>query len=248
MAHRDCPFPGGHARSIASTAVPDSGIGAILISSRSLPEYRAMFSLTERDLRRRILDCPGGAASLTAELNAVGGDVTACDPVYADTTAERLATLTQGETARANRYIRAHPEQYRWSAFASPDDHYQSRSAAGARFAADRCAHPERYVPGALPHLPFGDGVFDLVLSSHLLFAFADRLDYAFHYAGILELIRVTGTELRIFPLVAMAATVPYPRLEQLRTELANAKVITRVVDVDYEFQTGGNQMLVCTR
>lgn len=66
-----------------------------------------------------MLDCPGGAASLTAELNAMGGDVTACDPVYADSTAEQLATLTQAETDRANHYVRAHPEQYRWKVFAN---------------------------------------------------------------------------------------------------------------------------------
>lgn len=247
MPHGDFP-PDNHACSVASTAVPDSGIGRMLVSSRSLAEYRAMFGLTDGDLRRRMLDCPGGAASLTAEVNSGGGDATACDPVYAGSTAEELAILTQVDTDRANCYVRAHPEQYRWDVFVDPDEHHRSRRTAGARFAADRRAHPERYVPGALPDLPFGESEFDLVLSSHLLFTFADRLDYAFHHAGVLELMRVTRTELRIFPLLAMGATVPYPHLEQLRTELAKAKVTTRIVEVDYEFQVGGNQMLVCAR
>ncbi len=35
-----------------------AGIGEMLISSRSLDEYRSMFNLTDEDLSRRILDCP----------------------------------------------------------------------------------------------------------------------------------------------------------------------------------------------
>jgi hypothetical protein len=89
--------------------VPDSGIGAVLVSSRSLAEYRAMFALSDADLRRRLLDCPGGAASLTAEVNSAGGDAIACDPVYASLSAGRLDA--QAETDRASRYVRAHLEQ-----------------------------------------------------------------------------------------------------------------------------------------
>ena len=41
-----------------------------------------MFELSDDDLHRRILDCAGGAASFTAEVNARGGDATAFDPSY----------------------------------------------------------------------------------------------------------------------------------------------------------------------
>jgi hypothetical protein len=58
----------------------------------------------------------------------------------------------------------AHLAQYRWSFFSDPDDHYCHRSAAGTRFAIDRRAHPERYLPGELPCLPFAPHTFDLVL------------------------------------------------------------------------------------
>ena len=43
----------------ASTA----DIGEILISSRSLDEYRSMFDLSDDDLSRRILDCPSGSTA-----------------------------------------------------------------------------------------------------------------------------------------------------------------------------------------
>jgi hypothetical protein len=148
---------------LPAAAVPDSGIGAVLVSSRSLAEYRAMFALSDADLRRRLLDCPGGAASLTAEVNSAGGDAIACDPVYASLSAGQLDA--QAETDRASRYVRAHLEQYRWSFFTDPDDHHRHRSAAGVRFATDRRAHPHRYLPGELPNLPFAGNTFDLVLS-----------------------------------------------------------------------------------
>ncbi|HSZ30562.1 MAG TPA: hypothetical protein VK784_12515 [Pseudonocardiaceae bacterium] len=57
---------------------------------------------------------------------------------------------------------------------------------------------------------------------------------------------RVTRDELRIFPLMAMGA-VGYPYLDQLLAQLADHGITTQVADVDYEFQAGGNQMLVCT-
>lgn len=52
-----------------------------------------------------------------------------------------------------------------------------------------------------LPKLPYADDSFDLVLSSHLLFVYDDRLDFAFHEASITEMLRI-GKEVRIFPLV----------------------------------------------
>ena len=44
----------------------DVDIGPYLVSARSAAEYRAMFALTDDDLRGRVLDCPGGGASFTA--------------------------------------------------------------------------------------------------------------------------------------------------------------------------------------
>jgi hypothetical protein len=218
----------------------------MLISSRSLDEYRAMFALTAADLARRILDCPGGTASFTAEVNAAGGDATACDLIYAQHSADELAARSVTETERGNRYVRAHPEQYRWSFFTDPEEHQRSRIAAGNCFAADLHSHPHRYVAGRLPELPFADASFELVLSSHLLFSYADRLDFAFHRQTICELMRVARDELRIFPLVAMGSCLPYPLLAELLTQLVEHGVVGRVVGVDYEFQAGGNQMLVC--
>ncbi len=80
--------------------VDTSGIGQMLVSSRSLAECRAMFALTKQDLAGSMLDCPAGAASFTAEVNAAGGDATACDPIYAAHSAGELATRSWEETDR----------------------------------------------------------------------------------------------------------------------------------------------------
>jgi hypothetical protein len=92
-----------------------------------------------------------------------------------------------------------------------------------------------------LPHLPFAAGGFDLVLSSHLLFSYADQLGFAFHRDALLELVRVACGEVRVFPLVAMG-TAPYPLLPELLTELRDHGIAAHIVDVDYEFQAGGTR------
>lgn len=55
---------------------------------RSLAEYRRMFSLTDDDLRRRILACADGPASFNAEATRTGANVISCDPLYSFTKAE----------------------------------------------------------------------------------------------------------------------------------------------------------------
>jgi len=57
-----------------------------------------MFALSNTDLHRKILDCPGGAASLTAEVGRGGGDATACDPFYAGRDTDELALMAEAES------------------------------------------------------------------------------------------------------------------------------------------------------
>ncbi|MEV0063444.1 hypothetical protein [Nocardia sp. NPDC050718] len=221
--------------------------GGFLVSSRALGEYRAMFALTDADLRRRLLDCPGGAAGFTAAVRGLGGDVTACDLAYANGGTAEVAATAADEVVRGNDYVRAHPEQFRFTYFADPGEHLTVRQRAAELFAAHSRAEPDRYVAGTLPGLPFGDNAFDLVLSSHLLFSYAADLDYAFHLAAVRELLRV-GTEARIFPLVPIGADERYRDLDRLLADLREHGIEGRIVDVDYEFQAGAHQMLVCRK
>ncbi|MGG7099600.1 methyltransferase domain-containing protein [Rhodococcus sp. 24CO] len=223
-----------------------NGIGNVLISSRSLAEYRAMFALTDDDLSVRILDCPSGGSSFTSEVSNLGGNVTACDAAYLGNSPDNLAAIALSETDRGNQYVRAHAEVYEWTFFADPDQHQRDRARASQQFAAHIRQHPDRYIAGRLPTLPFPDASFDLVLSSHLLFSYADTLDHTFHVDAITELMRVTSGELRIFPLVAVSSVEPYPQLAELLSDLRERNIAGRTIEVDYNFQKGANQMLVC--
>lgn len=63
----------------------------------------AMFNLDPAQWRgARVLDCPGGPGSLSAELRAVGVDVTAVDPLYSLGEAE-LRQRALGELQRVSR-------------------------------------------------------------------------------------------------------------------------------------------------
>lgn len=221
-------------------------LGKILITSRSLDEYRAMFALTDEDLSRRILDCPSGAAGFTAQVRARGGDATACDIAYLDGGLGAVAVNAADEVERGNQYVRTNPDLYSTKYFANADEHRQQRLQSARAFTDHIANEPERYVPGQLPELPFAERQFDLVLSSHLLFSYPNDFDYNFHRQALIELMRVTENELRVFPLVAVGEVTPYPALDALRDDLADAGIRSSVVDVNYEFQVGANQMLVC--
>jgi ubiquinone/menaquinone biosynthesis C-methylase UbiE len=101
-------------------------------------------------------------------------------------------------------------------------------------------AHANRYVAGALPHLPFADGSFDLVMCSHLLFTWSDVFDVDWHRRALAELIRVSRREVRVFPLVVQGTGEPVPFLGRLVTELD-----ARIVTVPYSFQRGANKMML---
>ncbi|MGY1705881.1 methyltransferase domain-containing protein [Geodermatophilus sp. SYSU D00697] len=227
--------------------VGDLSIGEYLVSARSFEEYRAMFGLTDADLAGRVLDCPGGGAGFTAVARARGTDAVAVDPVYATPPAALGARLA-GELERGRAWAQAHADRYVWDFHGDPAGHARLRAEAARAFTADRAATPGRYVCAALPALPFRDGAFDLVLSSHLLFTYADRLDRAFHRAAALELVRVSRGQVRVYPLVDQAGRPLPGLLDGLVADLAAAGVAAEVQDVGYEFQRGARSLLRLTR
>lgn len=135
--------------------------------------------------------------------------------------------------------------RYDWSFYGSPDGHRAMRQASAEVFGHDLLVNPGRYVPASLPDLPFRVRQFDLVLCSHLLFTYADRLDAAFHLLALLEMRRVCSGEVRVFPLLDQAGRPQDDLVTQLTTDLAEGGVRAEVREVPYEFQRGGNRMLV---
>lgn len=100
-----------------------------------------------------------------------------------------------------------------------------------------------RYRYAELPHLPFPDKFFSLVLSSNFLFLYGDRLDLDFHKTCIKELIRVSSGEVRIFPLVGLDFK-PYPYLDDILSSLDSNGIKVEIVEVPFEFQKEANQMI----
>jgi len=103
------------------------------------------------------------------------------------------------------------------------------------------------YIQAELPRLPFEDGRFDLVLSGHVLFTHSDRFDYAFHRRAILELVRVSAREVRIYPLQGPDARI-YKDLDNLRSDVRHMGFHSEIYPVPFEFQRGSNQMLLVIR
>jgi hypothetical protein len=165
------------------------------------------------------------------------------DPAYALPPAEIVEQVRAG-LEHGIRYLGENRESYVWTFFASLDDLRRRRGAALEAFARDFDGPDDRYVVAALPGLPFSEGAFRLALSAYLLFAYPDHISEADHERWLRELLRVAREEVRVFPLID-TAYVRYPGLDDLRRRLAASGVDSEVRRVDYEFQRGGNEMLV---
>jgi SAM-dependent methyltransferase len=216
----------------------------VLVSARSFAEYRAMFALGDRDLDQRILDCPAGAASFVAEAGRRGVDAVAVDRQYAHHR-EELGLLVERETVFKRELLVRETAGYAWTWYTDVDDLVRQWTANAREFRADIAARPDRYLAGSLPELPLPGDSFDLVLSSHLLFSYGNRLDEEFHRAALLELARVARREVRLFPLTVYDTGLRYAGLDRLRRELAGLGVPSRVERVAYEFRPGDDEMLV---
>ena len=121
------------------------------------------------------------------------------------------------------------------------------RERASAIFFSDFKIHPQSYVEGELPRLPFADGEFDLTLVSYLLFAYQDRFDYEFHRDSILEIMRVTRGEARIYPTVTFEAH-PSECIPMLQSDSALRRFEFTEIETDFEFLVNSNSYLRVTR
>ncbi len=217
----------------------------MLVTSRSLTEYRAMFALSDEDLLGRILDCCAGAASLTAEVSSSGGQIVAVDPVFA-LGLPRVEAAVRESLAGGQQLVDDNEEQFVWTWYGTRDRRDRLRDRAAELFLAHSRRTPGRYIGAELPRLPFRDKSFDLAVCSHLLFTWARRFDQAWHTEALVELARV-ATEVRVFPLVRAGDGSATPFLDDLVHHLHRQGFAVEVRAVEYEFQRGGNQMLVFT-
>jgi hypothetical protein len=206
-----------------------------------------MFALTPGDLAGGIIDCAPGPASFNAELSAVGHEVISCDPLYSLTADEIQARIKATfDTLVAN--ARATRDEFVWPDITSPEHLGEVRMRAMQRFLTDfpKGRAEGRYLDQALPHFDLRDDAFDLALCSHFLFTYTEQLSADFHIAAIEEMCRV-ASESRIFPLLKGYGG-PSQHLEPVIDGLRERGYEAAIIEVPYEFQRGGDQMLAATK
>ncbi len=212
-----------------------------LITGRTFEEYSAFFDLDIEELEhKRVLDCPSGVSSFVATANRQGIAAEGCDMIYRFARAD---IVHQGELSIDKIYADTTWMQgHNLAFYGSIEGHRSFREQALAGFKGDH--NLQRYRYETLPSLSYADDSFDLLLSSHLLFVYDDRLDLDFHIKTITEMLRV-AREVRIFPLIDF--------MNSRRDETENLSPFVKavmahfnaeIIAVDFEFQPGGNAMM----
>jgi SAM-dependent methyltransferase len=216
-----------------------------LMTGRTFEEYVAFFDLDATSMKNmRVLDCPSGASSFIAEAKSKAIVAQGCDILYCY---DRDALRAQGEKSIEKIYA-----DTSWMAdnnfdfYHSIERHKEHRVGALEAFCVDY--NTKDYWFAELPKLPYADNSFDLVLSSHLLFVYDDRLDLVFHEASIAEMLRISK-EVRIFPLVDYknSRVDESDNLSPFAYQIVE-KFGGEIVKVGFEFQKNAGYMLKIKR
>jgi hypothetical protein len=212
----------------------------VVLLGRTLDEYRRYFALDLESWRgKAILDVAAGVSSFCAEANQLGPDVTAFDAIY-NLPAEEIQPRCERDLDHVVSAVRD-LKTYRWDFYKSPENLRLFRERAYRTFLADyRERREKRYVPGRLPVLPFRDGRFDLTLVSYLLFAYEDQLEYEFHKKSLLEIMRVTRGEARLYPVVTFEASRS-SYIERLKQDRELRHLAFEEVQTSFEFLLNSN-------
>ena len=217
----------------------------VVLLGRTFDEYRRYFLLEPEKLRgKRVLDVAGGVSSFTAEANDAGIRATSVDPIYS-LSPEEIARRSGPDLDKVIAGVRGLPT-YRWTAYRDPEHVRELRERAVTRFLSDFPTHPKRYQVGALPELPFADREFDVTLVSYLLFAYDANFSYEFHRDAVIEVMRVTKDEARLYPTINFEGE-PSEYVTRLQSDSACGKFRFEIVQTDFEFLIGSNCFLRVT-
>jgi hypothetical protein len=224
-------------------------IDRIAFIGRTYFEYMRMFGLDEGVFQKGpVLDCAAGPSSFTAEACQTGFNVIACDLLYG-ISVDHLVKKGREDISHVFDKLDEVAYLYTWQYYRNKHEIIALRHMALDLFSRDLPAGlaEGRYVHAELPCLPFPDKAFSLVLSSHFLFLYGDRLDLDFHKACLKELVRVSSREVRIFPLQGLDAK-PYPYMDKVSSFLKTEGIDAEMVEVPFEFQKGSNKVMILRR
>ncbi len=217
----------------------------IVLIGRTFDEYYKMFALSDLNPQReRILDVASGVSSFCKEANAKGYDVMASDRIYNFLPDEiEIKCVRDLETVFSE--LAKVMDLYNWDFFKTVSDLRAAREKAYKLFVQDfKLQGSKRYIFTEYPRNSFTDNQFTVSLVSHFLFMYDEHLDYEFHKKTILELLRISSEEVRIFPLVNLKGKRSnFVEVLLNDPEFNSFKMAIR--KVDYEFVKNGNEMLV---
>lgn len=214
---------------------------------RSYEEYISMFDLSEADLQLNILGCGDGPAAFNARLTEYGGNIISFDPIYEFDALQIRNRISETYNTVMEQMCK-NCADYVWDVIPSIEALGCIRISAMNTFLFDfeTGKHEGRYVAGELPSLPFESNKFDIALSSHFLFLYSFHLSAEFHLQSIQEMLRV-AREVRIFPLLTLEGKTS-PHLNFVIEYFSDAGFGIAIRRVSYEFQKGGNEMLLIER
>jgi len=217
----------------------------IVLIGRTFDEYYNMFALGDLNPQReRILDVASGVSSFCKEANSKGYDVIASDRIYNFLPAE-IEKKCKRDLETVVSELTKVMDLYNWDFFKTVSDLRTAREMAYKLFVEDfKLQGSKRYIYTDYPCNSFTDKQFTVSLVSHFLFMYDEHLDYGFHKKTILELIRISSDEVRIFPLVNLKGKRSVFVEELLKDPELNT-FQTEIRKVDYEFVKNGNEMLV---
>src|SRR6266542_781212 len=215
----------------------------VVLLGRTLEEYRRYFALDLESLRgKAVLDVASGVSSFCAEAQGLGLEVMAFDSIY-ELAGEEIRRRCEPDLDQVIQAV-GKLETYRWDFYRSPEVLRGFRERAYRAFLDDyRRGQGIRYLAGNLPNLPFRDERFDLALVSYLLFVYEEQFDYEFHRQSLLEIMRVTRGEARLYPIVSFEAS-RCRDLDRLREDPALRHLGFEEVETDFEFLVNSNYYL----
>lgn len=228
----------------------------VLFYGRTLQEYIKMFDLELSKWKGcKLLDCPAGPASFVEEATQQGLDIIGCDPFYTDEI-ELLIDYGNFGIDKTIEFCSEYSQLSSQKFYSSIEVMKEYASSALKIFSESYSVRKKenRYIQAALPNLPFNNQSFDLVLSGNFLFVYSnlshknlEHLDYQFHRQAVMELLRVSKEEVRIFPIPCLGGKLN-EYASRLLTDLEKEKIIAHLRPVEYELIQDGNLMLCLTR
>jgi len=204
-----------------------------------------MFSLSDDDLKKKILGCGDGPACFNAEVSNSGGNIISVDPIY-QFSADQIGLRIDEVYPQIMEQVSKNKGDYVWKNMRGVEELGKIRMDAMKTFLNDYQAGREagRYINASLPVLPFEDDKFELALCSHYLFLYSEHVNQERHISSMKELCRVSN-EVRVYPLLSIGNNKQSKHLKPVMSALSDSGIKTSLVPVKYEFQKGATEMLV---